>query len=126
MSERKANSIKIERGRRVNFPRKRQKRVRIANMFLDQDRPIKRGNILGDFEWRRTHEAPLSSKEIVPLIKGYLQSRDIDPEEVTAQYDKYTGCSMCPCSPGFKVFVPIPEEGSGAYRTDDIWLTLEE
>ncbi|MDH4291607.1 MAG: hypothetical protein OEV56_03240 [Dehalococcoidia bacterium] len=73
---------------------------RIGVASVDYERPGMK-NILGDFEWRRTHMAPVPRKVVETLVRGYLKS--FGWELTGAFYSRYAGCS-CPCSPGYILY----------------------
>jgi hypothetical protein len=87
----------------------------------EEQRPLAKGDIAGDFKWRRTHNAPLKPKQARELIFPILQAQGLEPKEVF--YDRYAGCSMCPCSPGFTVRLT---NHYYAYDRTSVWLTHRE
>lgn len=77
------------------------------------DRPfdkgiLKDGNLADEFVWRRTHNEPFHRQVIWNIIKDTFATNGFEIASVT--YDKYAGCSTCPCSPGYVVKgVPLHE-----------------
>lgn len=95
-------------------------RVRLAEVYADSDRPIYNGDVAGDFDWRRTHEAPCSPREALdaawPKLAEFFPG--LDRASVKVHYSRHCGCSMCPCSPGFVV------TGPSALRTNGVKLMI--
>jgi len=75
--------------------------IRIGIAYADYDRPFDKGDILGDFAWRRTHVAPFPTKLVKNIIAGYMKAYGFEPTHVA--YSRYAGCS-CPCSPGYIIY----------------------
>ena len=67
----------------------------------DQRRPMNSGGtVLQDIEWRRNHTQPTKPAD----IKRFLADRyGLDADAIRVRYDRHCGCSMCPCSPGYRV-----------------------
>lgn len=93
-------SLEIEKVR-DNYDLRGGHRGRVI-VFADSKRPFTSGNILDDFAWRRSHEMPYPTKEILKVISPELKKYGISPTRIT--YNKKAGCSMCPCSPGYVVY----------------------
>ena len=94
----------------------------------DEDKDWKRYNRLEIKEQRKVIEAvlPLLEKvEVPPYERGsYAESTDasnhnsvVDILHAKLGFSRNAGCSMCPCSPGFKAHVP------SQYTEIDIWVT---
>ena len=81
-------------------------------VFMDGDRPFNSGNILEDFEWRRTNKAPRPPKKVLEYVKAHLAESGLIPESIV--YDHHAGCSMCPCSPGYVIKC---QKFSGDFKT---------
>ncbi len=84
-------------------------RKRVATVYLeDPKRPGPFGNGEGDlfdeFAWRRTNSAPTPAKVIKEFISPILIREGIDTP-LTVRWNRYAGCSMCPCSPGYSITV---------------------
>jgi hypothetical protein len=88
-------------------------------VFVNSNRPFDKGDLVADFVWRQTHKKPYSNKEILDAIEPVLESRGLDVVKI--RYDKYAGCSMCPCSPGYVVTVEPGYDGGKIA----IWLKEE-
>lgn len=73
---------------------------RMATIYIEQDRPFKQGDIVGDFVWRREHDAPIPAKVVKAWFCGVT---GCNPEDIKVSYSRYAGCTTCPCSPGYKV-----------------------
>lgn len=77
---------------------------KFLQVYVPSERPFENGKILEDLAWRRNHEKPNHLKPFVAeAIKSFLADKDHTLDDVTIVYDRYCGCSMCPCSPGFVV-----------------------
>ena len=72
----------------------------LAKVYVKIHRPFHDGEMLADFGWRMNHRAPIPPREIKQRIAALFE---IDPDDLTAVYDRNCGCSMCPCSPGYRV-----------------------
>jgi hypothetical protein len=91
-----------------------QGRLARANMrvFLSSkitDRPGM-SNIMEDFAWRRggaeaSHQRLCSDKKLKEIIVNKLKELKMLPDnnDISLEFNSYTGCSMCPCSPGIVV-----------------------
>lgn len=88
----------------------RIRRKRVATVYLDDPkRPGPFGNGKGnlffdEFAWRRSNSAPASVKMIKEFISSILIREGIDAP-LTVRWNRYAGCSMCPCSPGYSITV---------------------
>ena len=71
-------------------------------VFADSNRPISKGDIVGDFSWRSTHKTLFPKKQILDLVKPILDSKGIIPTRIS--YSRKAGCSICPCSPGYIIY----------------------
>jgi len=85
-------------------------------VFADHDRPFDKGDLAGDFAWRRQHQAPYSPKELLEKLTEKFAGTGI--EVVSAKYSRKAGCSTCPCSPGYIVAI----KGSYGGPRRAIWL----
>lgn len=91
----------------------RIRRKRVATVYLeDLKRPGPFGNGKGnlffdEFAWRRSNSAPASVKMIKEFISPILIREGIDAP-LTVRWNKYAGCSMCSCSPGYSITVKRP------------------
>ncbi len=74
----------------------------VARIFIDESRPIMEGDIAGDFVWRDTvdYSDYAEDERIRSFVANLLE---VKPEDITLQFNRYTGCGMCPCSPGIAV-----------------------
>ena len=136
------NIINLEERRKERFTHvsqetkySRRQTKTVLKVYVEVERPIDNGDIAGDFEWRRTHKRPTSPKNIKRLLK---RDFNVDPDMVDVAYDRNCGCSMCPCSPGYRVKVKdskdfrdvlnlIGQKIEGFlpyYETPDAWLTI--
>lgn len=50
--------------------------------------------------------------------------RDVVGVNCDVTYSVYTGCSMCPCSPGFRVRKCV-DDTTKAYINCDVWMDIE-
>lgn len=94
------------RKRSNRYPRHGKNGYRVGVAHADYDRPFDKGDILGDFAWRRTHVAPVPNKAVERIIKGYASCFGVEITRVA--YSRYAGCS-CPCSPGYIIYGRIKE-----------------
>lgn len=97
----------------------RERRVanRLSVYVPEPDRPINNGDILGDLAWRRNHKPPKIKKQVIEALVPFLKENNLTPENIISiGYDKYCGCSMCPCSPGYVVKL---NRNIGSF---DIWM----
>lgn len=88
-------------------------------------------NIMEDFAWRRSgnteqiHEKFCSDKNLKETIINKLKEIKMFPEkcnDIKLEFDRYTGCSMCPCSPGIIVKIPgVPKRRT----TPALWINLK-
>lgn len=83
------------------YDRKFKSTITTVLCFVDMDRPIMNGDVIGDFQWRRDHKAPLTRKQALKYFSEIFQNFGLEVEKVS--YSRKAGCSMCPCSPGFVV-----------------------
>jgi len=93
-----------------------RKSSNIGIVFLDaSDRPFEKGDIEGDFQWRRqvNYSKQAEDPEIISLVKVYF------PEMTGLLFSRKAGCKMCPCSPGLVVKGPM---GYHPF-TKAIWLS---
>ena len=90
----------------------------LANImvFVPEDRPFDRGDIAGDFRWRREHEQPFSDEEVLEAVRDTIIRMGHFIKRIA--YSKYAGCGLCPCSPGYIIYT---DQDVDAYRTA-IWL----
>jgi hypothetical protein len=99
------NRIVREQEELGNFNRYGRRFATKQSSFLvfvdDVDRPFNNGDIMGDFAWRRTHAAPVKPSELKKKLIDRLAPLGIEIENVS--YNRYAGCSSCPCSPGYVV-----------------------
>lgn len=98
----------------------RYENKRIVVFVQTPDRPIDNGDVIGDFAWRRNHEAPLPAREVLELVKSYLEANDYIAEG--AFYSRKAGCSMCPCSPGY--IIRVKKSYVGKWKA--LWITHKE
>jgi hypothetical protein len=73
---------------------------RVACVF-PEERPITKGDIAGDFAWRRTVDLSVHAKAILAKIEPKLRKAGVTGD-LTIKWERRAGCS-CPCSPGFVV-----------------------
>ena len=78
-------------------------------VFIKNQRPLDKGDLVGDFVWRRVHKKLYSNEEILDVIEPVLMSKGLGVVKI--RYSKYAGCSMCPCSPGYVVTVEPGYDG---------------
>ncbi len=114
--------VNVGRADDVN-PRYGSKRWTAVVVYVDTSRPLDKGDILGDFAWRRTHSSPLPNEVVKRIITPTLQRLGFDLTSIEVKYDRYAGCSMCPCSPGYTVKL-IREKNNSTlkYQKQHIWL----
>ena len=95
---------------------------KLLRVFIDDERPIEQGDILGDFAWRRevTYTPIAKDKTFRQTIADYL---GCDVEGLKFVFDRYCGCSMCACSPGIVVYSkePVPFD----HKSPAIWVTIK-
>jgi hypothetical protein len=82
--------------------------------FTDEEsktigQPLLGSNIETIFKNRRGAKGKLTSKgrEILEYIETRI-SVALGGVKVKASWDKHCGCSMCPCSPGYRIKADIP------------------
>lgn len=94
---------RFEKGRRESrrYRQTGKNGIRVGVAYTDYDRPFEKGDIMGDFAWRRTHVAPFPTKLVKNIIAGYMKAYGFEPTHVA--YSRYAGCS-CPCSPGYIIY----------------------
>lgn len=109
------NKLIRDRGTKYHYVPK-NKTVRV---YADDARPGP-SNILADIAWRRNHVQPFPTKVIAEFVAPILKGEGIEIQSI--RYDKYCGCSMCPCSPGYVVTVKQPYDG----HRFDIWLEFDK
>ena len=74
-------------------------------------RPINNGDIIGDLVWR--HQPPeittrmIRKAGLLDTIAWKLRQFDIyvEADDLSIKWNRYLGCSMCPCSPGWEVIL---------------------
>lgn len=74
-------------------------------------RPINNGDIIGDLVWRR--QPPeittrmIRKAGLLDEIAWRLRRFDIyvEADDLSIKWNRYLGCSMCPCSPGWEVIL---------------------
>ena len=120
----KVDKIKKSRRERTTY---RGSYTKIMSVYADSDRPFNKGDILGDFDWRRSHSRPVKTKVIKALVIPILEKEGYNPKNVSINYDKHCGCSSCPCSPGYAVRI-LKEVNESAYMDDiiDVWVTIKK
>lgn len=94
-----------------------------AIVFLSQDRPFSKGDIVGDLVWRREHQPALSPNDVLTLCREKLEEAGI--RNPTIKYNRKAGCSMCPCSPGYVIYDGGNEQKRIPYNRLIIWLKLD-
>jgi hypothetical protein len=97
----------------------KRKRKEIVVFVADPERPFDKGDLVGDFIWRRVHKKKYSNEEILDAIEPVLASKGLGVTKI--RYDKYAGCSICPCSPGYVVTVEPGYDGGKIA----VWLEEE-
>jgi len=105
----------------------RGKYTKIMSVYADDERPFNKGDIVADFAWRRNHSSPVKSKVIRNLVIPILEKKGYNTKDISVNYDKMCGCSMCPCSPGYTVRI-LRELNDHAHSDDiiDVWTTIEK
>lgn len=65
-------------------------------------------------------------KKMLERVKKELTEELVSGVKVSFVFSKYCGCSMCPCSPGFKVIVNYPVDIKVGRSTDEsrfhVWV----
>jgi len=104
-NSRRENEMEIIHSR-DNYDSKRRTLAQLI-VFIKEERPIDKGDILGDFVWRRkvNYSSLAKNQELKNLIAQYLQ---VSVEEVKLKFSRNAGCSMCPCSPGLFAYTNKP------------------
>lgn len=80
------------------------KGVRVAKVF-ESKRPIANGNVLGDISWRMANANSDTRVKTQALKAAYAEILNVPVESVKVSFSKYCGCSACPCSPGWDVYL---------------------
>lgn len=73
-------------------------------VFIDEERPIDRGDIAEDLAWRRTvnYQSLTKNAALLALVAKEFKTT---VDKVTLSFSRKAGCSMCPCSPGLLVHI---------------------
>ncbi len=71
-------------------------------VFVPNDRPLDKCDIVGDLIWRRTHEHPFSEEEVLEAVRDTVIRMGHFIKRI--EYSHYAGCGMCPCSPGYVIY----------------------
>lgn len=105
--------IKINRYAR----RRGEKKQSCPKMYIF----IESESIMENLQNRRTRPYNEYKKTIIPKVLESISKTDPDLfgriKDLKWGWDRYCGCSMCPCSPGF-----IGE--GGYYESTDIYVTI--
>lgn len=76
--------------------------------------------IIENLQNRRSRPYTTYKKELLPVVMEHIKHSHPHLHDrlknATWSWDKYCGCSMCPCSPGFVA--------KGIYEQVDIWVDL--
>jgi hypothetical protein len=87
-------------------------------VYVDISRPFDRGDIVADFAWRRSDHMTADKEKVLAALEPFLEKKGLTRADIlSCRYDRFCGCSMCPCSPGFTV--KLKREIDHSY---DIWL----
>lgn len=98
----------------------------VCRVFLD-GRPLDDGDIVGDFAWRfsdlRSHYAEVAKdKNFRNVVRRWLvKNKYVRKEDkITFHFSRYTGCGMCPCSPG----IIVRSEGLNGRDIPALWVEV--
>lgn len=59
-------------------------------------------NIIEDFKWRQAFQPTTQTQAVKRAIAKFL---NVDSSSVRVIFDKHCGCNMCPCSPGWDIWI---------------------
>ncbi len=87
-------------------------RKRVATVYVgDPERPgpfgNKKGGLFNEFVWRHTNSAPAPTKVVKEFITPLLEKEGISGPLIV-RWNRYAGCNMCPCSPGYSITTRRP------------------
>jgi len=125
----KGCEVKIRKIKSDNVTRVRSqysKTTKIARVYADEARPSETGgSVVDDLMWRRTHEQPTRNEIIAGFIAEELDKQGIEFKTIKAKYNRFCGCSMCPCSPGYDIIITKGEgQRFPSFKIFDIWIEL--
>ncbi len=71
-------------------------------VFVPENRPFDKGEVIEDLIWRRTHEQPFSEEKVLEAVRDTIIRMGHFIKRI--EYSRYAGCGICPCSPGYVIY----------------------
>jgi hypothetical protein len=99
-----------------------------SSFFMDEasktiGQPLIGENAQEIFENRRKVKGKLNAEGQIYLNKILSDLKEIfNKDEIKVVWDKFCGCSMCPCSPGYRVKINREVRALGKYRFS-LWVS---
>lgn len=103
-----------------SYSRKRRTPASLIIFINEPKRPINKGDIDGDFIWRReiSYSSLEKNQELIQIAAKQLNCQ---LEDIKIKFSRKAGCSMCPCSPGLFVYKKNFSRPS-YYCLPEIWV----